>query len=286
MSNQAATKSKRFASANPPKADDAPTLTPNELLRTKKFFIDQQQYNSRQFISSNFAEFSLPGDTLFAHFFFSEFYFPEDANYPVPCPQLFAQISPVLFNIDFLTLLWLNTLMLSLYKEKLIADQNKTLEPNILSSKKASLEIKEDDRPSLHCDTCLEFIMPKVSLTIYPKSSMFEPDVKEFVKRPCGIEIGFARISVSNQNISNNSSSLSSSKSITLKSTSEKAYQSSKSLCKKYKNEQNLVRILQINNSKKLELALIYYYSRDFFFSKKKSAVQKALIQFQYFLKN
>ena len=148
----------------------------NEFLRTKQFFINQQLYNKRPFVSSNSSEFNLPSDTLLAHFFFSEFYFPEECNYPIPCPQLFAQFSPVLINIDFLTLLWINTLMLSLYREKLIVDQSKQNESNKINEtnqrtnylKQLKNNVPNMELPNFHCDTHLESIMPKLSLFIYP----------------------------------------------------------------------------------------------------------------------
>ena len=130
LSNKGASnsiKSKRFAEAAPATATAAPSFS--ELLRTKQFFIEQQLFNKSAFFGSNFGEFNLPSDTLFAHFFISEFYFPEDCNYPVPSPQIFAHLSPALVNVDYLTLLWVNTLLLSLYHEKLIViDQDKDLD--------------------------------------------------------------------------------------------------------------------------------------------------------------
>ena len=127
MSNKSASsvqKSKRFKEDSAPKPAEAiPTF--NELLETKKFFIEQQTYDKRPFFGSNFTEFNLPGDTLFMQFFFSDFYFPEDCNYPVPCSQIYSHLSPMIVNIDYLTLLWMNTLILSLYHEMLIVDQSK-----------------------------------------------------------------------------------------------------------------------------------------------------------------
>jgi len=121
MSNKSSTmfKPKKFATQSSTKHEDDPLTTPNDLLKAQDYFIHQQMFNKRPFFSTNFAEFSLPPDTLFAQFFFSEFYFPDDCNYPVPCSQIFSHISPILINIDYLTLLWMNTLVLSLWNEKL-----------------------------------------------------------------------------------------------------------------------------------------------------------------------
>jgi len=66
--------------------------------------------------------------------------------------------------------------MLSLYREKLIVDQNKNKEANqsdeisqrnYLKTAKNS-KMPNMEQPSIHCDTHFESIMPKLSLSIYP----------------------------------------------------------------------------------------------------------------------
>jgi len=166
MSNKSATmfKSKKFSTQSDLKSDDLnPMATPNDILKAKDYFIQQQMFNKRPFFSTNFAEFSLPADTLFAHFFFSEFYFPDDCNYPVPCSQIYSHISPILINIDYLTLLWMNTLGLSLWNEKLSVDKKKKSE--FMSSKEKRISNQADEpnqskqtRLNLHCDTHGKFI--------------------------------------------------------------------------------------------------------------------------------
>ncbi len=185
VTNQAlntSVKKKRSASFNKNNIETN-TENMNDIFRTNQFFIKQQIYNKRPFLSSNYEDFNLPNDTLFGQFFFSEFYFPEDINYPIPSPQIFVQISPILVNIDFLTLLWLNALSLSLWHEKLIVDRKQTL----------TLKIQKE---SIHCDTYLEVIMPKATVSIYP----YDTENNLMEKRPNGIEIGFAKICVSNLN--------------------------------------------------------------------------------------
>lgn len=212
MSNKSATlfRSKKFAT-NETKSEEDQSNSPNDLLKTADFFIHQQAFNKRPFFSTNFAEFNLPVDTLFAHFFFSEFYFPDDCNYPVPCSQIYSQISPVLINIDYLTLLWMNTLILSLWNEKLSVDKNREISTQDDSKKKQT-------KLNLHCDTHLELLMPKITISIYSHSK----DQASDLKRQSGIEIGFARISVSNKtNVSNDAN---------LKSACSKVYSSSKEL--------------------------------------------------------
>jgi hypothetical protein len=205
-------------------------LSKNDVKKTKDFYLEQQMYNKSPFLFSNYKEFNLPSDTLFAQFIFSEFYFPDDCNYPIPSPQIFTQISPVLINVDFLTLLWINALSITLYKEKLNFDQK---EFHHLSSD----FLKKDKQHSLHCDTYVEFIMPKISLSINPNN----PQNDQVEKRPCGIEIGISRIYATNQKNSTLSTLSSSNYNPeNFKQTSQNAYQSSQLLSKLHSNFNSL----------------------------------------------
>ncbi len=208
----------------------------HDIFKTNQFFVKQQIYNKRPFLSSNYEDFNLPNDTLFGQFFFSEFYFVEDINFPIPSPQFFFQISPFLVNIDFLTLLWLNALSLSLWREKLIVDQKQTH------------KLQNDNKHSIHCDTYLEIIMPKATLSIYPNFK--EIQINNIIsKRPNGIEIGFARICVSNQNVTDTILD-------NFKNTYNKAYSSSTSLCQLHSNlySNSLKNSIKENKNKDLRM--------------------------------
>lgn len=179
--------------------------TPNELLKNELYFIEQQMFNKKAFISSNYAEFNLPPETLFAQCFFSEFYFPQDANYPLPPAQIFIQVAPILVNIDFLTLLWINTLMFSLWREKLIQDQNnvgQATTARALPPPPTNVPlIDHSSRFNLHCDTFFEVVMPKISLTVYPSDMKASENIAGFINRPSGVEVGFSRVVFSNQSV-------------------------------------------------------------------------------------
>lgn len=171
----------------------SPLRSPNDILGKSSYFIDQQLFDRRPFLSSNYAEFNLPADeTLFASVIFSEFYFPEECNYPLPSPQLFVQCSPIILNIDFLSLLWVNTLLFSLYREKLIVDESE-LQNRTPQTPKTT--------PTQHCDTYIELITPKMSLSIYPTDKLVDYDSKTFVKRPSTIELGVARLFLTNSQL-------------------------------------------------------------------------------------
>ncbi len=203
MSNKSSAafhKSKKFTSQSGTKLHETDEQTtgssPNDLFKSTEYFVHQQMFNKRPFFSTNFSEFNLPSDTMFAHFFFSEFYFPDDCNYPTPCSQIFSHISPILINIDYLTLLWINTLALSLWNEKLSFDKRKNLEFITNQEKKSTEDTQhKQTRLNLHCDTHVELLMPKITISIY---SDVIKKVNEH-KRQNGIEIGFARITATNK---------------------------------------------------------------------------------------
>lgn len=208
--------------ANKTSSDVPPIYCPNDTLKQDRYFIEQQLYDKRAFLSSNYTEFNLPSDTLFANIIFSEFYFPDDCNYPIPSPQLFVQVSPIILNIDFLSLLWINTLLFSLYREKLIVDE---------SDKTSKTPKQQKSTPTLHCDTYVELITPKLVLTIYP-SKKVEYTSKHYVKRPTTIELGVARLFLTNQTTTSGVP-INSKKFSDLKSTSEKCYEVVKFLSNK-----------------------------------------------------
>lgn len=184
-----------------------PLHSPNDTLAKETYFIEQQLFDRRPFLTSNYAEFNLPPEeTLFANIIFSEFYFPDECNFPLPSPQLFVQCSPIVLNIDFLSLLWVNTLLFSLYREKLIVDETELNKANTRtpsqqtpSSASSSSLLSSSGAPMQHCDTYIELITPKMVLSIYPTSSKIaDYESKTFVKRPSSIEFGVSRLFLTN----------------------------------------------------------------------------------------
>ncbi|RNA17426.1 UHRF1-binding 1 isoform X1 [Brachionus plicatilis] len=166
---------------------------------------------------------------MFANCFLSDFYFAENVNFPVPSQQIFAQISPILVNIDFLTLLWMNTLAFSLWREKLIADEKDK------SEKKHTNRFAKN---YLHCDTYLEVILPKVNLTIYPTKLDSNVNFRDqnFTNRPNGIEIGMAKLVLTNRTLSKSNNNYDE-----FSATCQKAYKFSSNLIEKNINFKNKV---------------------------------------------
>ena len=200
----------------------------SELLRTKEFLIEQQTYDKRPFFTSNFDEFNIPSDSLFMHFFFCDFYFSEDCNYPVPSSQMFAHVAPILLNVDYLTLLWANTLLLSFNHEILIVEKLNERNPTKKAEKPAAVtnsnshSSKNESSSNLHVDINIEVLMSKMVLYILPHAS-------ECPRNLSGIELGFSSICLTNSSLSASDANVRAN----LKGACSKVYESSKDLCRK-----------------------------------------------------
>lgn len=101
---------------------------------------DQKRNNPHKFFSSEKKVLHLPHDMPIIHLEFTEYYFPEGIDFPVPHANLYALVNPVQLRIDYLTLLWLNYFLLQLSKN-----------------------LKEcADCPREHVDIKFEALMPKI----------------------------------------------------------------------------------------------------------------------------
>lgn len=101
---------------------------------------DQKRNNPHKFFSSERKVLHLPHDMPIIHLEYTEYYFPEGIDFPVPHANLYALVNPVQLRIDYLTLLWVNYFLLQLSKN-----------------------LKEGaDGPREHVDIKFEALMPKI----------------------------------------------------------------------------------------------------------------------------
>jgi hypothetical protein len=130
--------------------------------------------NGEKFLESNFTEFNLPSDTVLINVFLSEFYFPDEFNYPLPNIQIYSQISPIKLNIDYLTLLWLNMLYLALSTEliPLVDELNK------------QTSVSSTNTTNQLFDASIECILPKVSLKLY-NSGYYNSSIPKYLSIFC-----------------------------------------------------------------------------------------------------
>ncbi|GAB1600654.1 UHRF1-binding protein 1-like isoform X2 [Argonauta hians] len=101
---------------------------------------DNKRNNPHKFFSSEKKVLHLPQDMPILHMEFTEYYYPEGVNLPVPHANLYVLMNPVQLRVDYLTLLWVNYFVLQLTKN-----------------------LKENtDGPREHIDIKFEALMPKL----------------------------------------------------------------------------------------------------------------------------
>ena len=131
--------------------------------------------NGEKFLESNFSEFNLPSDTVLINVFLSEFYFPDEFNYPLPNIQIYSQISPIKLNIDYLTLLWINMLYLALSTEII---------PLVNELHAKATNGSTTSTTNQLFDACVECILPKISLKLY-NSGYYNSNIPKFISIFC-----------------------------------------------------------------------------------------------------
>ncbi|KAM9771521.1 LOW QUALITY PROTEIN: bridge-like lipid transfer protein family member 3B [Syngnathus typhle] len=75
---------------------------------------DQRRSSPKTMISCNKKSLYLPPEMAAIHVEFTEYYFPDGKDYPIPCPNLYAQLNALQLVLDARSLVWLNLFALDL----------------------------------------------------------------------------------------------------------------------------------------------------------------------------
>ncbi|XP_018602970.1 bridge-like lipid transfer protein family member 3B isoform X2 [Scleropages formosus] len=75
---------------------------------------DQRRSSPKTMISCNKKSLYLPQEMPAIHVEFTEYYFPDGKDYPIPCPNLYAQLNALQLVLDPRSLVWLNQFALDL----------------------------------------------------------------------------------------------------------------------------------------------------------------------------
>uniref|UniRef100_UPI00398F6A63 bridge-like lipid transfer protein family member 3A isoform X2 n=1 Tax=Pristiophorus japonicus TaxID=55135 RepID=UPI00398F6A63 len=67
-------------------------------------------------LSCNRASYHLPAGMSAIHIEFTEYYFPDSKEFPVPCPNLYVKLNALQFTLDPISMLWMNSFSLDLYQ--------------------------------------------------------------------------------------------------------------------------------------------------------------------------
>ncbi|KAM3588117.1 uncharacterized protein V6R79_021607 [Siganus canaliculatus] len=104
-----------------------PTHTPKTQLMSSSFVLrmadfsiyqvslaDQRRSSPKTMISCNKKSLYLPPEMPAIHVEFTEYYFPDGKDYPIPCPNLYAQLNALQLVLDPRSLVWINLFALDL----------------------------------------------------------------------------------------------------------------------------------------------------------------------------
>ncbi|OWF43212.1 UHRF1-binding protein 1-like isoform X2 [Mizuhopecten yessoensis] len=150
------------------------------VLKVEEFIIyqvstaDNKRNTPCKFLSSDKKQLHLPSDMSVLHMEYTDYFFPEGINYPVPHANLYMLVNPIRLNLDYLTLLWVNFFMLNL---------SQSVTPEML-----------DDTPKQHVDIKIEALMPRVIVSAEKKVES-QPD------RPEGVQLQVSKICVTNTHV-------------------------------------------------------------------------------------
>uniref|UniRef100_A0A3B4EZF7 UHRF1 binding protein 1 like n=1 Tax=Pundamilia nyererei TaxID=303518 RepID=A0A3B4EZF7_9CICH len=103
-----------------PQTPKAQLMSSSIVLRVADFSIyqvstaDQRRSSPKTMISCNKKSLYLPSEMPAIHVEFTEYYFPDGKDYPIPCPNLYAQLNALQLVLDPRSLVWLNLFALDL----------------------------------------------------------------------------------------------------------------------------------------------------------------------------
>lgn len=98
------------------------------------------------FISSDKKALYLPTDMPAFQLDFTQYYYPNSVNSPVPCPNMFIQLNPIQVTLDTATCLWFNNFI-----QNVIGERG--------CSTNSPEQVKQSSR---HIDIRIEALMPKI----------------------------------------------------------------------------------------------------------------------------
>ncbi|XP_021265501.1 UHRF1-binding protein 1-like isoform X1 [Numida meleagris] len=115
---------------------------------------DQCRSSPKTLVSCNKKSLYLPPEMPAIHIEFTEYYYPDGKDFPIPCPNLYGQLNALQFTLDERSILWLNQFVLDL-KQSLI---------QFMAMYKLNDNSKSDEHVDVRVDgLMLKFIIPAES---------------------------------------------------------------------------------------------------------------------------
>ncbi|XP_053498284.1 UHRF1-binding protein 1-like isoform X4 [Ictalurus furcatus] len=128
---------------------------------------DQRRSSPKAMISCNKKTLYLPQEMPAIHLEFTEYYFPDGKDYPIPCPNLYVQLNALQLVVDAQSLVWLNLFALDL-RHSLVQFME-------------LYKLNDSQKPDEHIDIRVDGLMLK--LVIPGDQNQLEPD------QPCSISV-------------------------------------------------------------------------------------------------
>ncbi|XP_059806538.1 bridge-like lipid transfer protein family member 3A isoform X1 [Hypanus sabinus] len=117
-------------------------------------------------LSCNRVSYHLPLDMSAIHIEFTEYYFPDSKEFPVPCPNLYVKLNALQFTLDPVSLLWVNSFALDLYQT--------------LQQFKAIYKLNNSVKVDEHVDFCMNGLVLKLVIPV-DQNVMAHPDKPEYI---------------------------------------------------------------------------------------------------------
>ncbi|XP_015740625.1 UHRF1-binding protein 1 isoform X1 [Coturnix japonica] len=95
---------------------------------------------------------NLPDQVSAIHIEFTEYYFPDNQDFPVPCPNLYVQLNGLTLTLDTASMLWINLFCLDLYRS--------------LEQFKAIYKLEDSGKRDEHVDVRLDGFRLKLSIPV------------------------------------------------------------------------------------------------------------------------
>ncbi|XP_071408112.1 bridge-like lipid transfer protein family member 3B isoform X2 [Pithys albifrons albifrons] len=119
---------------------------------------DQCRSSPKALISCNKKSLYLPPEMPAIHIEFTEYYYPDGKDFPIPCPNLYGQLNALQFTLDERSILWLNQFVLDL-KQSLIQFM-------------AMYKLNDNSKSDEHVDVRVDGLMLKIIIPFENKSEI------------------------------------------------------------------------------------------------------------------
>ncbi|KAI3366715.1 hypothetical protein L3Q82_009388 [Scortum barcoo] len=164
------------ASFSPPPTQSPKTqlMSSSVVLRMADFSIyqvstaDQRRSSPKTMISCNKKSLYLPPEMPAIHVEFTEYYFPDGKDFPIPCPNLYAQLNALQLVLDPRSLVWINLFALDLRQS--------------LEQFMEIYKLSDSQKPEEHVDIKVDGLMLKLVIPT-DRDASCPPDL------PCSISV-------------------------------------------------------------------------------------------------